>query len=264
MKADDYFRRAGHEALWLISHALGVGHSAVYARNEFTPDECARIEALISRRENGEPLQYILGTADFCGRDFSVGPGVLIPRNDTAALIDGVRKIFARDDSFTFMDWGTGSGCIAITLLLEFPESCGYMLDISTEALKYARENLERYGLTDRADIITEAVSPELDLLISNPPYIPSGEISGLMREVRDYEPHSALDGGDDGMKYYREVIALALGRLRPGGYLVLEAGDMRQAVELEGLGGEFEFSGSVNDGGNFPRCITIRRHEAT
>ncbi|MBQ6982911.1 MAG: peptide chain release factor N(5)-glutamine methyltransferase, partial [Synergistaceae bacterium] len=109
---------AKQEALWLASHALGVGSAEILARAEFSGDEERRIDALISRRVSGEPLQYILGEADFYGRDFAVGKGVLIPRHDTETLIEGVKKVFRKDEIFRFLDWGTGSGCIAITILL--------------------------------------------------------------------------------------------------------------------------------------------------
>lgn len=239
-----------------MSHALGVNSAGLLARAEFSPEELRRIDAVISRRADGEPLQYIIGEADFYGRDFRVGPGVLIPRHDTETLIDGVRKVFARDEAFRFLDWGTGSGCIAVTVMLEFPHSSAVMLDISNDAITYARENLRRYGLADRAKF---SVSGEFDAVISNPPYIPSGEINGLMRDVRDFEPVTALDGGIDGMTYYREILTLAVERLKPGGYIILEAGNLTQVRELETYAG-FQAVDRVFDGGNFPRCIILRR----
>ena len=245
------------EALWLAAHALGVSNAEIWARAEFSHDEERRITELVSRRVSGEPLQYILGEADFYGRDFHVGRGVLIPRHDTETLIDGVKKIFAREDKFRFLDWGTGSGCIAVTIMLEFPNAEGCMLDVSNDALSYARCNLERYGLNDRAEFCGDG---EFDLIISNPPYIPSGEIDGLMREVRDFEPITALDGGADGMRYYREIIAMAGTRLKRGGYIILETGSLRQVEELENFGGDFESAGRIFDTGNFPRCIILRR----
>ena len=254
LKADDIIKRLEHEgirnsrqeALWITAHALGVSHAEFYTRPEFTADEERKINALISRRViDREPLQYILGEADFYGRDFHVGRGVLIPRADTETLIEGVKKCFNADDEFRFLDWGTGSGCIAITILLEFPKSSAYMLDISNEALSYARENLRRYGLNGRAETGRE-VSGEFDLIVSNPPYIPTGEIEGLMSEVRDYEPHTALDGGIDGMKYYREIFALAVKHLKNDGYIIFETGSMNQVKALEDYSGDFETVGVI------------------
>ena len=268
LKVNDYIKRLEHsgiqnakqEALWLMSHALGVSHSEIFAHPEFSPYEQSVINAAISRRENGEPLQYILGTEDFYGRSFSVGHGVLIPRHDTETLIEGVKKCFNHDDDFKFLDWGTGSGCIAVTLLLEFPKSYGYMLDISNDALKYARENLSRYNLFNRSEIISRINSAYIDLIISNPPYITSGEIQGLMREVKDYEPHSALDGGSDGMKYYREIFDIAVKILKPKGYIIFETGNINQVNEIEKMNNNFEAYCRIFDDGNFPRCLVLRR----
>ncbi|MBQ7594826.1 MAG: peptide chain release factor N(5)-glutamine methyltransferase [Synergistaceae bacterium] len=263
MKVNELISRLEHagitnatqETLWLISHVLGVSHSEVFARQSFSDDELVKIEAVISRRENHEPLQYILGEADFYGRDFYVGPGVLIPRHDTETLILGVKKIFALDEKFCFLDWGTGSGCIAITILLEFPNSFAYMLEKSPEAVDYTRKNLSRHNLDARADIISHAAG-KFDLIISNPPYIPSREINGLEVDVRDYEPHSALDGGEDGMKFYAEIFALA----KPGGYIILETGSINQVQSLKSFHDEFDFVDEIFDTGNFPRCLIFRR----
>lgn len=273
MRADDIVKRLEHEgipnskqeALWITAHALGVNNAEIFARDNFSADEERKIDALISRRViDREPLQYILGEADFYGRDFRVGKGVLIPRADTETLIEGVKRCFDVDDEFYFLDWGTGSGCIAVTILLEFPKSYGYMLDISGEALSYARENLSRYGVNKRAEIIgkVSGVPDPLDLIISNPPYIPSGEIDRLMREVKEHEPHTALDGGADGMKYYREIFCLAAAKLKRGGYIIFETGNLNQVEALKNFycSVEFETVDVIDDGGNFPRCLILRR----
>lgn len=249
---------AKQEALWLMSHTLSCGNAELLARSEFTTDEERRIEAVISRRVAGEPLQYILGVADFYGRDFTVGSGVLIPRHDTETLIEGVKKIFARDEAFRFVDWGTGSGCLAVTILLEFPNASGVAVDVSGAALSCAGRNVERWGVADRLEVGGE-IRGEFELVVSNPPYIPTDELAGLQREVRDFEPALALDGGHDGMTCYREVAALALTRLKRGGYLVLEAGDLRQVRELCGTEG-FVLAGKILDDGGFPRGIILRR----
>ena len=269
MKVSDYARllelsgisNSGQESVWLMSFALGVNTSQVLARSEFSHADLAKIDSVITRRENGEPLQYITGEADFYARDFYVGPGVLIPRHDTETLIQAVMRHIPRDETFTFIDWGTGSGCIAITLLLEYPNSFAYMLEASPKAADFARKNLQRYGLTDRAEILAEPESlPACELLISNPPYIPSGEIAGLARDVRDFEPHSALDGGSDGMTFYREIFSLA--HEKQCRYIVLETGSINQVESLKTLTSEFTFCDEVLDGGNFPRCLVFRRSD--
>ena len=239
--------------MWLIAHALGVSHSSVYAHDEFSQEEQAKIEAVISRRESGEPLQYIIGEADFYGRDFHVGPGVLIPRHDTETLIRMVIKHFHHDDAFTFTDWGTGSGCIAATILLEFPAARAYLVEKSPDAAEYASVNLKRYGLTERAEF--SDVMPKCDLLVSNPPYISSCEINSLMNSVRDYEPHLALDGGDDGMDCYRYIFAQA-----DTDCIILETGSMNQVQALRTISMDFICCDEVYDDGDFPRCLMFRR----
>ena len=144
------------EFLWLASCALGLSSSQIMAREKFSDGEIEKINSLIERRKNHEPLQYIMGVADFYGRDFEVGPGVLIPRHDTETLIEAAKKYFSPEKKFTFLDWGTGSGCIAITLLLEFKNSFAVMLEKSHDAIYYAKKNLERFNLKDRAEIISE------------------------------------------------------------------------------------------------------------
>ena len=259
LKVSDYVRRSGHETVWLIAHALGVKHSEVYARCEFSPEEAAKIESVIARREKGEPLQYIMGEADFFGRDFAVGDGVLIPRHDTETLIIAMIKLFARDEAFTFIDWGTGSGCIGATLLMEFPKARGCLVEASYNAANYARANLSRYALTDRAIILHDMNAvKECRVIISNPPYIPSGEISGLVRTVRDYEPHFALDGGQDGLMCYRQIFRQAERVMCQ--YVILEIGSMYQVQSLQDISSKFTLCGKVYDDGNFPRCLVFKK----
>ena len=270
LKVRDYIQRLEHaeiqnayqESLWLISHALGVSHSVILAREEFSRDECAKIEAVISRRINGEPLQYILGEADFYGRDFHVGKGVLIPRRDTETLIEAMKFFAGHDESFCFADWGTGSGCIAITIMLEFPNSFAYMIEQSNDAITFAHMNLERYDLIHRAEIISrlEDITRKCKFIISNPPYIPSCEIDGLMKTVRDYEPLSALDGGHDGMNFYRLIISHSLNVLTDDGYLIFETGNMNQVHALKSVSEDFMFVREFYDENQFPRCIVLRR----
>ena len=226
-------------------------------KGELTSGDLAKLEVVFARRESGEPLQYILGEADFFGRDFRVGAGVLIPRHDTETLIEAAMRHFARDEAFEFTDWGTGSGCIAATLLMEFPRAYGYLVETSPDARYYARMNLERYGLTGRAEFVD--AMPRCGLVISNPPYIPSHEVDVLMRTVRDYEPHDALDGGEDGMKCYREIFAGA-----DAGCIILETGNMRQVHALKSIDARFVCCDEVDDDGGFPRCLVFTRRNST
>lgn len=250
-----------HEFLWLASYALDLSSSQIMAREKFSDDEITKINALIERRNNHEPLQYIMGVADFYGRDFEVGEGVLIPRHDTETLIEAAKKYFSPEKKFTFLDWGTGSGCIAITLLLEFRNSSAVMLEKSDKAKNYAKKNLERFNLTDRAEIISEILEKNFDLIISNPPYIPSHEIKNLMPEVKDYEPELALDGGIDGMNFYKLIFSQAKNILKSNGYIILETGNLEQVKALKNFDEIFIFENEFLDGGNFPRCLVLRRN---
>ena len=247
------------ELFWLASYALNLTTSQLMTRENFSSDEIFKIKSLIKRRENHEPLQYIMGTADFYGRDFEVGPGVLIPRHDTETLIEAVKEIFSVESKFKFLDWGTGSGCIAITLLLEFKNSFAYMLDASSEAVNYAKKNLERFNVQDRAEIISNLdFQKKFDLIISNPPYIPSKEIENLMPEVKNYEPALALDGGEDGMNFYNLIFQQAKKILKPGGFLIVESGDWEQVQKLKNHDADFIFRNQILDSGNFPRALSF------
>ena len=250
-----------HEFFWLASHALNLTTSQLMTRENFSQDEISKIETLIKRRENHEPLQYIMGVADFYGSDFEVGSGVLIPRHDTETLIDAVKEIFPADSKFNFLDWGTGSGCIAITLLLEFKNSFAFMLEASPAAVSYAEKNLARFDVRERAKIISSLdFQKKFDIIISNPPYIPTKEIENLMPEVKDYEPILALDGGEDGMDFYKLIFQQAKKILKPGGYLILEAGDLEQVQKLKNLDFDFVFTKQILDSGNFPRALSFEK----
>lgn len=271
MKVNDFIKRLEHfgitnarqETLWLISNALGVSTAKILTLENFSSEESEKINALISRRENGEPLQYITGEADFYGRDFYVGKGVLIPRHDTETLITAVKKFFPVDKKLKFSDWGTGSGCIAITILLEYKNAFGYMIENSEAALNFARKNLTRYDVQNRAEIISEFNNEkDFDLIISNPPYIPSDEILTLDDTVKNFEPRSALDGGSDGMIFYGLILNHAVDKLKPGGYIILETGNLFQNEAIKNFNGEFVFKEEFFDSGNFPRCIVLRRRD--
>ena len=262
---------AEQEARWLVCSTLRLSTEGLllHPERELTDGEAALLDGLARRREAGEPLAYILGEWQFYGRDFDVGPGVLIPRPETERLIDAARTLLPRDERFVFLDWGTGSGCIALTLLLEFPNSSALMAERSPEALAWARRNLARHGLEARARLIpTETpadifINHECGLVISNPPYIPTGDIPGLMREVRDHEPHEALDGGADGARCYEALLERAAKWLRPEGFLVLEVGCESSEQRLEFLLPDKGFKPvPVSESGGisaFPHCDAWR-----
>ena len=259
-------RNAAQEADWLLCHASGFSAAALLAHQDNPLDEAVqkRLELELRRRESGEPIQYILGSAPFRDLELEVGPGVLVPRPETELLVDLALSLLS-DDGFIFLDWGTGSGCIAASILLERPRAFGLLAERNPQALSCAWRNLRCLGLLGRALLVHSRtpgdlpVDVECDLVISNPPYIPTEAIDGLMRDVRDFEPCMALDGGTDGMDCYRALFEAAPLWLRPGGLLLLEMGDAHQAELLKGHSDRFDFLRGVLDFSAITRCMAWR-----
>ena len=249
------------EYIWLVCHALNEPEYKILLKNNFTQPEFDAVNNLITRRENGEPLQYILGNAIFYGREFECGAGVLIPREDTEILIDAVKDYYAPEKNFTFLDFGTGTGCIAITLLLEFKNSAAYMLEISDEAKNYALKNLAKYKLNCN-ERVNFCEPSKCDLIISNPPYIPSNEIALLEKSVKNFEPVTALDGGEDGLNFYRELFKLANKILNEHGLIIFEIGNLTQANALKNICRDYNFEciKILNDFRNLPRCVIFNK----
>lgn len=224
---------------WLLANLLQMPRLQVWLNHDRQLTE-AQVEALragIKRRGNREPLQHILGTAAFCGREFKVDRRVLVPRPETELLAEeGWKwlndKAKHGEEQPKVLDLGTGSGCLAITLACECPLAAVLATDVSPEALALARENAQTLGVTERVEFrCGEGLSPLaagecFDLLITNPPYIPSAEIDQLQPEVRDFDPRLALDGGSDGLTIYRSLAAGAARHLKSGGRLMAEFGD--------------------------------------
>ena len=188
-----------------------------------------KYEPLVARRERREPVSYILGTREFWGLSFEVGPDVLIPRQETEFIVEEALALFGRDSSPLVVDVGTGSGCIAIALAREIPGARVIATDLSKYALGVARRNALRHGVADRITFVEtsflEGIAETADLIVSNPPYVPSVSERGLTPEVRDYEPAVALFGGEDGLDGLRSVLEGAAATLAPGGFLVMEFG---------------------------------------
>jgi len=186
-----------------------------------------QFEKFKHRRESGEPLQYILGTCNFMGLELAVNPSVLIPRPETEQLVDAALKIFK---SGRALDLGTGSGNIAIALAKFVSKSRIISIDISAKAMEVAKTNAKRHGVEDRIEFIHKDLKDyssdfQFDLVISNPPYIPTDQLSVLPEDVQK-EPAIALDGGRDGLNFYRIIIKYTPHLLRGGAYLMMEFGD--------------------------------------
>ena len=213
--------------------AAGVPRLALIAEPEAPlVDAAARIETLARRREAGEPLTRILGRREFWSLDFRVTSDVLDPRPGTETIVEAALAEFAgrKREALSVLDFGIGSGAILAALLTELPNATGLGIDRSQAAAQIARENLERLGLSARATVQVgdwgQNLKGPFDLIVSNPPYIPSSEIATLAREVRDHDPRLALDGGPDGLDAYRALAPEIARLLAPsGGRFVLEFG---------------------------------------
>jgi release factor glutamine methyltransferase len=223
---------AAIDAEVLARHALGWDRGQLITRlREPVPATLdPEFEQLLVRRRAREPVAYIVGHREFWGREFDVSPAVLVPRPETEFIIEeAIEEARARPPFSTIVDVGTGSGCLAVTLALEFPAARVHATDISPAALTVARRNAERYGVEARVTCIEgdvlAAIDEPADLIVSNPPYVPSGDAGQLQPEVERYEPHAALFGGDDGLAVIRRLIAEAPSRLAEGGRLVVEFG---------------------------------------
>lgn len=223
------------DARLLIGHVLDLDHAGL-ARDGARPlsgGELARIEAAAARRLAGEPVARIIGIKEFWGLAFALTPAVLVPRPDTETLVEAALAAADRDGPRTrplrVADLGIGSGAILIALLTELPNATGIGTDRDPDALAVARQNAVMLGIAARAAFVAcdfgAAVAGGLDLVVTNPPYIRSGDIAALDREVRDHDPRGALDGGPDGLAAYRLIAADARRLLRPGGHLIAEIG---------------------------------------
>jgi len=220
----------------LLCHVLGVDRVALIAHSEevVPPEAETHLDSLLARRAAGEPLAYILGFREFYGRDFAVDASTLIPRPETEHLIETALEFFEQKKEagapLRFLDLGTGSGCIAITLAAERPAWKGTAVDISSGALKVARRNAEVHGvslsflLADFTQALPFA-DADFDLVVSNPPYISEEEYAELDAGVRDFEPRTALVPGPEGMEHPRAVEEAARRLLKPGGLFLMEHG---------------------------------------
>ena len=223
------------DARLLAGAALGLDLSALIAATMriITQDEAQCLETFTQRRLAGEPVARILGVKEFWGLTLQLSPATLVPRPDTETVVELALEIEGgerrRHTPPRIADIGTGSGAILLALLSEWREATGIGTDISMEALQTASRNAARLGFTPRAAFVAcdyaAALSGPFDLIVSNPPYIRSAEIAELDREVREYDPLAALDGGADGLDAYRALIPQAADLLAPGGTLIVEAG---------------------------------------
>jgi release factor glutamine methyltransferase len=234
---------ADREARWLIEHALGLARASQLVDRARLLDapEVSKVDALVTRRTAREPLQYILGTQEFCGLEFNVDPSVLIPRPETELLVQEVIRRLPRGGRPTVVDVGTGSGCLAVTLARAVPSAHIYAIDLSAQALETAKGNARRHNVQAvirwmegdlLAPLAGEGCHGAVRVIVANPPYIRESEWRGLQPEVSGYEPRMALVAGPTGTEVHERLLAEAAPYLAPGGLLAMELGQ-GQSTEL-------------------------------
>jgi release factor glutamine methyltransferase len=255
------------EAEWLLCAATGLDRVGLYLNFDkpLNDDELASFRALIARRARREPLQHILGTQEFYGLEFEVSPDVLIPRHDTETL---VAEALARcPEAQSVLDIGTGSGCIAVALARNLHNAAVTAIDISPPALTVAHRNAGRNGVAIEflaGSLLEPVAGRRFDLIVSNPPYIPTTDIDGLEPEVRDFDPRGALDGGADGLDVYRTLVPAAPEHLNPAGWLLVEVGigQAPAVVELFRKSADYGPPVTACDPGGVERVVGAQRKD--
>jgi release factor glutamine methyltransferase len=230
---------AEREAEIFVRYGLDINAVEIYRDNPpLTKEQIRSAEKMVERRLRREPLQYIIGYEEFLGLKLIVGPGVLIPRPETEFMADhAIQQFTVHSSQFTVLDVCTGSGCLALAVAREFPYAKVYGSDISETAIQYAKKNAETNGIKNVKFLTGSLFEPPgklsavnrqlltFDLIISNPPYIKRDDIQCLQSEIRDWEPLIALDGGADGLEFYRELIPAARDYLNKDGRIIFELG---------------------------------------
>lgn len=228
---------AKNDAWLLLAMACKIDHTYYYMHfDEEMPEELFHeFEVLVRKRAERVPLQYITGEQEFMGLVFHVNSNVLIPRQDTETLVEEALKVTR--SGMKVLDMCTGSGCVLISILKNAHGVSGYGYDISKQAIIIAKENAKLNDVPavfERSNLFEDVVDEKFDMIVSNPPYIPTDMIATLMPEVADFEPHIALDGKDDGLYFYHEIIKRCKDYLNPEGYLLFEIGcDQGESVSL-------------------------------
>jgi release factor glutamine methyltransferase len=256
----------GLDARLIVAHAAGIAPDAIVLcdADPVTDTVAAAALALAKRRASGEPVARLLGEKEFYGLAFRLTPDTLIPRPDTETLVDAVLAAVDRDAPLAILDLGTGSGAILIALLKHLPHARGVGVDLAEGAIGVARDNAARHGVAGRSSFVTGGwdggPAHSFDVVVSNPPYIARGEIAALPVDVRDHDPHLALDGGPDGLDAYRAIIPALPGRLSPGGRAFLEAG-FGQGPDIARLAADARFACAFrNDLAGIARVAVLSR----
>lgn len=257
------------EARRLVGSALGLAAEELIAESgrKLIVDEERKVDSFAARRAAHEPFAYIVGMREFWSLPFCVNPATLIPRPDTETVVEAALKLMRERHcpSPRILDLGTGSGCLLLALLSELPQASGIGVDVSAAALSVAEDNARALGLDARACFQlgrwSEGIAGPFDLIVSNPPYIPDGDIATLESDVRDFEPHLALKGGLDGLDAYRAIAAAVPSLLAANGTLALEVGaGQAEAVAALLRGAGLDIAAIRSDLAGIPRCVVATR----
>jgi release factor glutamine methyltransferase len=271
----DFLKQRGSEtprldAEVMLAHVLAWDRVQIYVRFEQEIDEAARsgFRELVRRRAEGAPVAYLVGRKEFYSLSFRVSPAVLIPRPDSEFVVVAFLEVTRDLVSPAAVDVGTGSGCLAIASTHHHPTARFIATDISEKALEIAQDNAKVLGVADRIEFrIGNQLDPvaedgPFDAIVSNPPYIPTSELMRLESGVRDYEPHTALDGGESGLAVVGSLIEQSARLLKPGGHLILEIGDAQEIPvrKLIAAQRDYQLGPTVYDHSSHPRVIRATR----
>jgi release factor glutamine methyltransferase len=258
------------DAQVLLAHVLGCKKVDLLVNFDQQPPEADRnrFKELIQRRIAGWPVAYLVGTRDFYLLTFEVTPAVLIPRPETETLVAEALAFLKPKVAPAVLDVGTGSGCIGVSVAHQKKDSHVTAIDVSPDALEVAKRNAAKAGVADRVTFLQGDLFAPLpagatfDLIASNPPYIAAAEFAGLQAEVRDHEPRAALDGGADGLAFYRRIAAAVGPFLKPGGKLLLEIGSTQDEAVRGLLAGQpdLEVGPTLKDDAKHPRVVTAKK----
>ena len=264
---------AEQETTWILESVLGCTRTAFFLERyqELSDRQWDAALSLLLRRAKREPLQYILGSQEFLGRDYAVGPAVLIPRPETELLVTEVAGACRARSEPTIVDLGTGSGCIAVSLAVALPHARIYATDMSPAALQVARSNARRHDVADRITFLEgdlwepvrdAGLHGRLAAVVANPPYIADVEFPGLQPEVQYFEPRQALAGGPDGLAFHRRLVGDAAQYLGPGGCLMLEVGHAQASAvrQLAMALDSYDRSWTRPDHAGIERVVCLRR----
>lgn len=271
---EDFLRKKSFEsprleAQILLAHALGCKKIDLYVRFSEEPSEEKRtvFREIVKKRSEGTPVAHLVGHREFYSLSFAVSPDVLIPRPETETLVMEALRLLKPLVSPSVLDLGTGSGCIGLTIAKQHKSSRVTAVDISPKALAIARRNAEQHGVAERVtflegDLFAPVAVQTFDLIVSNPPYIAQAEFPTLDPGVRDFEPRSALDGGPDGLDFYRRLAADAGQFLNSGGTILVEIGSTQEESVRALFAEQMIVGNTIRDLGGRPRVIAAQRRK--